>query len=77
MCDQNKTCESVECGDYYCSWWKNDKCNDDHELSDQGYGLINTCVKISDDEDDNGRIIHLKKNTVIKTITQCYEIYYV
>ena len=44
-CDKNLSCEAVECGDNYCSWWKNGKCNDVYELSDLNYGIVRTCIK--------------------------------
>ena len=54
MCDDDLNCEAIECGETYCSWWANDKCNDAHELSDRTSGSIHTCVKIPD---DNGKIL--------------------
>ena len=47
MCERNTTCEGVECGGGYCSWWKNDKCNDPHDFSDDPPGMYQTCIKIS------------------------------
>ena len=58
ICDDDLNCEAVECGETYCSWWANDKCNDAHELSDRTSGSIHTCVKIPD---DNGKILELLK----------------
>ena len=49
MCDKNDSCEAVECGDNYCSWWQNDKCNDDDKFSMDTIGSFHTCVKMVDD----------------------------
>ena len=47
------SCEAVECGDGYCSWWTNDMCNEDHEFSMDTKGSFHTCIKISDDQYGN------------------------
>ena len=44
-CSKNEDCEAVECGESYCLWWKNGKCNDSHELSLQSAGIVQTCLK--------------------------------
>ena len=25
-CNNDDNCGAIECGDYYCSWWQNEKC---------------------------------------------------
>ena len=53
LCDKDESCQSVECGNGYCSWWKNNKCIDPPEL----HKKTQTCTKTSF---LNGRIIYLK-----------------
>ena len=43
-CSKNADCEAVECGGSYCSWWKNEKCNEVHELTSSEEGSL-TCIK--------------------------------
>ena len=45
MCDNDVACEAVECGENHCIWWKNNKCNDNHEFHDLDSGNLQTCVK--------------------------------
>ena len=49
MCDKNISCEAVECGDGYCSWWKNGICKHDHQLGLETNGSFHTCIKIFED----------------------------
>ena len=44
-CGKNVDCEAVECGGDYCSWWKNGKCKEVHELSRAFGGETQTCIK--------------------------------
>ena len=44
-CSKNVSCEAVECGESYCSWWKNGKCNEEHELTQSSDGFVLTCLK--------------------------------
>ena len=50
MCDKNNSCEAVECGDGYCSWWKNGKCKHDHQLGLETNGSFHTCIKMFEDD---------------------------
>ena len=44
-CIRDEFCQSVECGDSYCRWWKNGKCNEVHELTEKFDGSTITCLK--------------------------------
>ena len=44
-CSINESCEAVECGDGYCRWWNNGKCNEAHELTQTSDGFVLTCLK--------------------------------
>ena len=44
-CSKNVSCESVECGESYCVWWKNGKCDEAHELTESSDILALTCLK--------------------------------
>ena len=47
-CDQDTTCEGVECGGDHCSWWKNGKCDEAHEHTLSSNGVDKMCVKKRD-----------------------------
>ena len=47
-CDKDTGCEGVECGGSHCSWWKNGKCDDDHEHTLPSNGVDKMCVKKPD-----------------------------
>ena len=44
-CIEDETCESVECGNGNCRWWKNGKCNENHQLTISKDGQLLTCLK--------------------------------
>ena len=48
MCNNDAACEAVECGINQCVWWKNNKCNDDHEFDYLHKGNLQTCVKTAE-----------------------------
>ena len=50
ICDNNDTCEAVECGSGHCIWWTNNKCNDAHEFSKDISASSKTCIKIVNDK---------------------------
>ena len=43
LCDKQQSCQAVECGNGYCSWWKNDKCINPSELDNE----VQTCTKLT------------------------------
>ena len=44
FCEQDDSCQAVECGDHHCLWWKNDKCNNVRTMGPVS-GYLQTCVK--------------------------------
>ena len=42
-CDEEQFCQAVECGNGYCSWWKNNKCIHPYRLNKE----VQTCTKTS------------------------------
>ena len=46
-CDEDKSCDAVECGSGYCSWWKNSRCTDPDIDPDNTKDSTRTCVKRS------------------------------
>ena len=44
-CSNNVNCEAVECDASYCSWWKNGKCNEAKELTQESNEGVLTCLK--------------------------------
>ena len=44
FCEQDDSCQAVECGDHHCLWWKNDKCNKVRTMRPVS-GFLQTCVK--------------------------------
>ena len=53
LCEKNETCEAVECGEDYCSWWKNGQCNEYYKLTSANKGDLHTCMKLGN---ANGKI---------------------
>ena len=47
-CDKEETCEAIECGGGYCSWWKNGKCDEAHEHDGAPEEGLKTCIKKPD-----------------------------
>ena len=47
-CDNDQSCEGVECGGEHCSWWKNGKCDEAHEHTLSSNGIDVMCVKKRD-----------------------------
>ena len=64
LCDQELFCQAVECGNGYCSWWKNDKCNHPYRLDK----TLETCTKISF-SNGKGNCLQNSQQHKYKTIT--------
>ena len=46
FCETDETCEAVECGEGYCRWRSNNKCNAYHNLTSINLGALHTCIKM-------------------------------
>ena len=46
-CLADDSCQSVECGTFYCRWWKNNSCNEVSDLTSSEVVNIQTCLKRS------------------------------
>ena len=44
-CENDATCEAVECGESYCTWWKNGGCNEYSKLTTANTENLRTCIK--------------------------------
>lgn len=45
MCSKDQSCQAVECGESYCRWWNNNKCNEAPELTLPSESNELTCLK--------------------------------
>ena len=44
-CDEDRSCDAVECGNGYCSWWKNRQCLNPDILTSDYEDSTQTCIK--------------------------------
>ena len=76
-CDNDQSCEGVECGGEHCSWWKNGKCDEAHEHTLSSNGIDVMCVKKRDFSSKGTFLNQITLISILSCITRKYYMSYI